>query len=278
MDRFLKQLFYGLFYVLFFGLVSYGLVAFFRIEPTCFDHIQNGGEEGLDCGVSACGTLCAPLAMPVQVKSTTLIRASSGYDFVAQVTNPNIALGAADITYKLEFQSGGTTVDSRQGTFYLLPGQTRYIVLTALQLTGSPTTAQLTVVEPPWQKADFAKTQVDFPIRKEQYTDRAGQGALYQVTLYNDSVYDLDTVEVTVILRNDQGEVVGVNQTTVNSFLAKTERAIQVQWPFEISSRSPQVEVQAISNVLKNTNFIKTYGAPSPQESQNSSQNRPPLS
>src|SRR3989344_6223684 len=100
-----KQLVIGFIFILIFGGISYGFVDYFLlVEPTCFDEIQNGIEEGVDCGLLACGIVCEPEIMPLNILFQKLIEVRPGdYDFVAQGNNPNSLFGASRVGYQLNF-------------------------------------------------------------------------------------------------------------------------------------------------------------------------------
>ena len=125
-----KQLFIGIIFVLILGGIGYGIFdKLALVEATCSDKIQNGKEEGIDCGTLACGVVCQEPAQPLQVSEEKLFRIDSGnYDFVAKIFNPNSSYGAPQISYSVAFDSGTKT-----GSTYILPGQTKYIVLTSVR-------------------------------------------------------------------------------------------------------------------------------------------------
>ena len=43
------------------AIIIVGLVLWLKLRPTCDDGKKNGKEEGIDCGVAACGIAC-PIA------------------------------------------------------------------------------------------------------------------------------------------------------------------------------------------------------------------------
>ena len=72
-----KQLLIGLIFVLILGGIGYGLFdKLFLIEATCFDQVQNGKEEGVDCGTLACGKVCEEPVRPLEVLMEKVIEES----------------------------------------------------------------------------------------------------------------------------------------------------------------------------------------------------------
>jgi len=250
--RLQKQLIIGLIFILIFGGAVYGLVDwFFIIEPTCSDQIQNGEEEGIDCGTIACGVACEEAIKPLQVSDEKLFKMGTGdYDFVAKISNPNSSYGASEIRYSIALAGLGT----RSGTTYILPGQTKYIVVTSLRTDTDISSAGLKVDFVEWTKLDVPSGEVNFISSREQFANSVFEGAVF-----NDSNYDFDTVDVSVILFDLSNSIIGVNRTEVRTLASKTERAYKMIWPVSQNGVS-RAEVQISTNLFENSNFIKSYG------------------
>src|SRR3989338_10602098 len=108
-----KRLFIGLVFILILSGIGYGIYAGLATKFSCTDGIMNGKEEGLDCGALACGKACEPAIMPISIISSQFLEIGQGdYDFVAQVSNPNVSYGASRIEYSL---------CSNSCFFYILP-------------------------------------------------------------------------------------------------------------------------------------------------------------
>jgi len=91
--RAMKQLIIGLVFVLILGGIGYGIYSGLAPEVSCTDGIQNGKEEGVDCGSLACGKACEPAIMPINIISSQFFKVGQGdYDFVAQLSNPNTSV------------------------------------------------------------------------------------------------------------------------------------------------------------------------------------------
>lgn len=254
-----KQLIIGSIFILIIGAVGYGFVDyFFVVEATCFDKVQNGKEDGVDCGLFACGIACEPAIMPLSVLSQRLIEVRPGdYDFVAQINNPNSSFGASRARYTLDFS--GATPD-KFGTFYILPGQTRFIVVSGIRSSGALTGASVGVTEVEWEKIGVFEN-ISFLTQRKNYTviDKDGVFSEFEAAIFNNSDFDFDKVEVGVILFNDKDEIVAVNRTDVRTFLSKTERHFKVSWPAILPAVARQ-DVEVLTNIFENANFIRRYG------------------
>lgn len=252
--RIQKQLIVGIVFVLIFSGMVYGFTDYFFItEATCFDNIKNGKEEGLDCGSLACGKQCEPEIMPIEIQSTKLIKVGQGdYDVVARLFNPNASFGTSRLEYRLEpFGYSGFT--------YILPGQSKFIVLTSLKSTQNITDVGLVINNAQWQKLDIPNNTVSFVLRRKDYRPTQN-GTELDAVLYNNSNFDFDKIDVAVILLDDMGSIVGVGKTDIRTFISKSERGFNVAWPFALSGNAVRQDVEASTNLFENSNFIKSYG------------------
>src|SRR3989344_642759 len=207
-----KRLFIGLVFILILSGIGYGIYAGLATKFSCTDGIMNGKEEGLDCGILACGKSCEPAIMPISIISSQFLKVGQAdYDFVAQLFNPNTSYGASRVEYGL---------GSNSGSFYILPGQTKWLVLTALKIVGEVGNAKLIIKNAQWEKID-----------------------------------------VPVILFDDTDKIVGVGKTDIRTFIAKSERGFKVAWPFQLSGNVVRQDVEALTNLFENSNFIKSYGS-----------------
>lgn len=265
--RVIKQLVIGIIFLLLVSSVGYGFFDyFFIIEATCFDQIQNGKEEGLDCGTIACGIVCEEPVRSLQIKSIQNIivpDTDRTSDVAIQIYNPNTEYGVASGVYDLVVRDpSGAELDRLSGQqFYMLPGQTKYLILTVVSgLALGEESVEIKSVQ--WQKLNMTDNSVNFVLRRKDYHPTP-KGTQLDAVLYNDSNFDFDKVDVAVILFDDAGGIMGINRTDIRTFLAKTERGFNVAWPFTLSAPAVRQDVEVTTNLFENSNFIKSYG---PQE------------
>ena len=61
MPRLLKQFLYGVFYLAIIAAVGVGFYFHYdNAPPSCFDGIQNEGEQGIDCGLPGARRFASP--------------------------------------------------------------------------------------------------------------------------------------------------------------------------------------------------------------------------
>ena len=228
-------------------------------RPTCSDNIRNGQEEGVDCGTVACGRACASSIQALVVQDVRLIKTPIGdYDMAALVYNPNVDYGADSTDYDLVLVDSTRKEISRQNnSFYILPGQTKYIVQTSLKGVSDDSLAQLDIKSVDWQKVTMAQ-DITFIITREATMHDMGQ-TIYQAVITNNTNFDFDTIDVNMVVTDSSGAIIATNRTNFQTFLSQTNRSIKVTWPFVLPADA-RIQTEVNTNVFNNANFLKRNG------------------
>ncbi len=260
-SRLLRRVIIAVIFLTVFSLTGFGLRKVTTTPPTCTDGKMNGEEEGIDCGLFACNNYCEPdLAAPT-VSSTKLIKAGDrDYDFVAEIDNPHPDFGASEVVYELRLMGNDNSeLLKRDGIFYILPGQTKFLILPFLTTETNVSSISLDIKSAKWQKIDSLEG-MNLLVRNEKYTS-SGNTGIVNAVIKNDSDFEFEVVDIDVLLYDFQGEIIGVNKTDIRTFLARSERSFQVVWPFLIRSNVSRIEIRPSTNLFENSNFIKSYGS-----------------
>ncbi|OGY68190.1 MAG: hypothetical protein A3I24_03105 [Candidatus Harrisonbacteria bacterium RIFCSPLOWO2_02_FULL_41_13b] len=267
MTRGLKQLIFGLIFIVIFGAISFGIYRAFQVEPTCFDKIQNQTEEGVDCG-KVCGNTCFQSLEPIRVLSSNLfkIRELNGqidYDALFRVYNPNTKFGSADTEFELKILgSAGDVILSQAGGFYILPGQTKYIYIPLLKTNTTGIRAELDIRRASWEKLEGVfNEEVRLTVKSKDYfaNGKPGVSARVTGTIFNSSDFDFDKVDVVVVIFKNNIPI-GANKTEMRTLLSKSDRFFEVDWVNEVPENPDRIDVEASTNVFMNSNFIRSYG------------------
>lgn len=247
--RVLKRIIVAFVFILVVAGLIFAVYALVRTGANCYDGVKNGKEEGVDCGALACGISCPPAISPIQITEQHLVPVRSGeYDFVAKVFNPNTSYGASDVEYEL---NGG------HDSFYILPGQTRYVVLIGLKdnSSGQNLKADMKIKSADWQNVNTNDIP-HFSVQSQNFLDKA-----LEATIFNDSHYDFDNVDVSVVLFDAGGNIIGVNKTVIRTFDSKTNRYFKVGWPAgSLVGQPDKINIEPLTNIINNSNFIQNYG------------------
>lgn len=262
MSRFTKQLIYGAIYLAILAGLGWFGYRWFVPAPTCTDGVQNGTEEGIDCG-AVCGRSCPLPIRPLTAAPVALIENSDGsWDALIQFDNPNGAYGAASFDYSVAVADAtGTALAARHGQTYAQPGQPQYLVFPLGKLASAPASAQLQFDANQIQWASLAidaAGSVEFALRGDAL-DRSENSVRFAASVTNRSAFDFDVVDVTVLLSDATGRIVGAGSTVIRTLRAGQERGFVVDWPFIIPSA---VRAQAFigTNLFANDNYLQQYG------------------
>ncbi|MBX4190108.1 DUF3157 family protein [Candidatus Parcubacteria bacterium] len=261
MGRLQKQILIGLIGVVLLTGIGVGLFLSLHTARTCSDGIQNGKEEGPDCGTLACGIACPLPVVGLQVQSNQFKKTPAGdYDLAVRVYNPNTQHGATRIPYTLNLE--GSSSQTISGEFFILPGQTKYLVWPAVKSQGTLTSVGFHTGQVNWQKVNGSGFDSLFTIKRVN----SGLGlpmSLAEGSVINNSPYDFDNIEVAVVVLDDSGALVAVSTTNFQTFRSQTERYFKVTWPYPVTGR---LDVEINTNVFENSNFLRTQGVKSIQQ------------
>lgn len=200
---------------------------------------------------------------PLLVASEHLLKVGNlDYDFVVEIRNPNTDFGAAEVLYDLNIVRDGELITVQIGSTNLLPGQTRYEVISPLKVDKEISGAEFKIINLNWQRLKEFIPQSLFSVKNQEYAHLPpGQGfSRLRATLSNDSNFDFNRVDVHIVLFGEDGRVLAVNKTDIRTFLAKTARFIEVRWPKAFEGRVGRIEINAYTDVFKNESFLREHG------------------
>lgn len=206
---------------------------------------------------------------PVEVLKTYLFSAGErDYDFLAQVRNPNATYGAGVVSYTLDLVFDGTggkeSVTTIDGSFYILPGQTKYIVLSPIKTALPIQSMKMHIINIAWQELDplAVSSSVNLTVTAASFipSTQAPLAGKVGGSARNNSDFDLEAVDVAVILMDSEGNPVGASRTEIRTFLAHTARGFEVAWYAKPTSNVDHVLAEGNANLFRNRTFIRTYG------------------
>ena len=247
MSRVLKQFFYGIFYLIVFVAIATGI--FFRyVKPaaSCFDGIQNQGEQGIDCG-GPCANFCtANLAAITSPGAYAFANGPDRVTLLASVVNPNDDFGVVVVPYHFEIfhPKTGANVASIPGSIFVYPNQTRYIVLPNYSVTDYatyPWETDLVVATSgiAWAPSSTMGVAPVFTFSNVVTTSTASGTVTVSGTLGNQEPIALSNVEVDVIFENQYHAPVGATRTVIDSTPASSPVPFSISYPFATADIVP---------------------------------------
>ena len=217
--------------------VFVGLPTFFAFykAPTCFDGIQNQGEEGIDCG-GPCTKLCqAGFAMPQELWATSSQVVSGVYNLLAYAANPNPGVAAPAVSYDFKIYDGsGILIGERAGETSV-PSNTNFAIFEPTITTGARMPAktffQFTSA-PQWQNA---ATSSDVSVISSNLTVASTTSRL-DVSVSNSSINAKNNVGIIAILYDISGDVIAFSRSVIPTIASGNSAQVSFTWPYSIST------------------------------------------
>lgn len=235
MTRTFKQIFYGIFYLLIFsGIVFLIYSIYFKPAPSCFDGIQNNGEQGVDCG-GPCAKVCTPIDMqPISVIGNvqTFVTSGKNITFLAQVSNPNSNFAAKSFDYSFNiYDASGTEIQSIPGTSFIYGGEAKYLLVPNQQISSSSNKVMLVISNPVWAKSSDYGSIPKFTLNGIQ-TSIISQGVIGVVgSITNNDISTFSKITIIAILKDSNGNVIGSSETEVDNLSANQTANFSIIYP-----------------------------------------------
>ncbi|PIV83428.1 MAG: hypothetical protein COZ28_03115 [Candidatus Moranbacteria bacterium CG_4_10_14_3_um_filter_44_15] len=271
-QRGIKRVAIILVYIAIISVIATALYYLFRAKPTCTDGKRNQGEEKIDCGGPCAKCEEIPKIENIQILQKALIPAGPGkYDVLVKIKNPNALFGVAGLDYSLNFlNQEGIIVEKRDGSSFILPAQTKYVLEFNIALGEKPESFVFNVRSFRWQKfSESEEPNVVVYGREVSLPGSIGEPTQLKAKIQNRSNYDFKKVTTKVVFKDVEGMPVAVNQTDSNDVRANEEREVIFNWntvlPKNIDLQSIEIEPEV--NAFGSENFMKKYGSPEQYQS-----------
>ena len=253
MNRTLKQIIIALVFAL---IIGGGIYFFLKLmnPPSCNDGVKNQNEEGIDCG-GVCAKKCAkPIQYrEVEVGEPHLIEDEGVYDVAVEIKNPNPEYGFKEIEYEVLIYADKNVIGRRSGETYLLPGESRFVVETGIEVNSGFKPNQVELSIKGLKPQEFVgKEKPKIEIVNENYRYVREPGSFFEVTfqVVNKSGLTLDTIDLETVVYTATGEIIAVNKATINTVEAGETRDFRFFWPRTFSGVVSGVYTRAGSNTL----------------------------
>lgn len=252
-------------YIFLFLGIGTGLYFWLRPAPTCFDGKQNQDEQGIDCG-GVCSNACLETVTgePLIIREVTALPIGDNtYDVVGKIYNPNNTVGAASFTYTVRLlSSSGVELGQVTATGWVLPQETKNLLVFALPATEVPSKATLEITDVKWERLSNYDGRPKLGVYNKRYeeTGRGGEyGGVASGLVTNESGYDYRLVTVKVIARDAEGKPLAINQTDLRTFLVGQQRDFRLPWPQRFSGTIDLIDVEVDADVYHSDNFLRRY-------------------
>lgn len=239
---FKKQFIIGFIWIVIFVVIVGGIYLLVRPAP----EIGNNGDNNQNI-------LKQPEVLLVEFIPTT----ENNYDLVARIKNPNINFGINSLSYVFElYDANEQIIASKQGKTYVLPQETKYIVVPKIFLEKPPASAEFKIKDVSFVKLENFQ-ELDLKIKNREHQIIADGFHKLVGAIENKTSYDLDTIEVVGLLFDENNKIIAVGRTEMNTVLMNKSRGFEITWPYQISEPISNFDVRVYTDVFSIENFIK---------------------
>jgi hypothetical protein len=261
----MKQFLYGVFYLVFFAAIISGVYfLFIKPAPTCFDNIQNQGEQGIDCG-GPCAKVCESQTKQISVvgSPTYFVLDKSHVGLLAQLSNPNSGYAAQSFAYEFSlYDSTGTLIQSFAGDSFIYAGEVKYILFPNVAVSStdfggnvsSSSTASSTnsgrvefsVQNPDWVPASDLKGPPQLDISGVGVSV-SGNTVNVSGQITNNDTISFSSVTIIALFHGKSGQLTGASETVLTNLAPGEKRTFSVVHPpiADVSTSAADVGVYA---------------------------------
>jgi hypothetical protein len=254
-----KQLIIALIFLFILSGIGFLIYYFNRPAPSCFDGVQNQGEEGIDCG-GPCPS-CELVALEqIKVLWIKAIPAQGNfYDLAAQIKNPNQNYGSGQVPYQFElYDAQDNLIAEYTGLTFILPNQTKYLLQTKAESSRPVSKVKLSFAEIEWQKIeDYQPPQL--VIQQKEYRLLGSEEPGFSQTrgvLINKTNFDFDKIDIDILLFDSAHHLLAVGTTEIRTLLAGQERDFVATWFRKINGQVAFIEMEAETNIFDVDNYL----------------------
>ncbi len=263
-----KQIVIASIYLVLWAVLGSGIYLLARPDETCFDGVRNQNEQGIDCG-GICARACAmpPPREKLQVTEKHLLAVGEGtFDAVALLENKNPYDGIREFVYTWRLRRGGEIIGEHRGQTFVLPRSKRYLIDRVSSNAEVSRTDRIEVelvrhsIE--WQHVadEYEEPSLTEQARFEATPgDPTGKSRVIG-SVINNSDYDLQGVQVNVVIRTTSGDIIAVGKTQMNTVKAGELRDFRITFTESLEGVAAEIYKEALTNVFDNNNFLKRYG------------------
>lgn len=234
------------------------LLFFFRTEPTCFDNKQNGDEAGVDCGGS-CSTLCGAQSLPLVLKGDprVLAIASTTYEVVAYVQNPNPTGKVMEASYTFKLYEASSTIPVR----------------TIMGSTYVPKNMTFAIFEGPFDMGDKKPTRATFEWAPQSLNWEKDTEVVHDIFITHRGVETASTtprinaevknrslapafnIYLVALVFDGTGTIQAASKTYIDDLEPNEAEPVVFTWPNGFSFMPSAIEIIPI--VLPNESYIR---------------------
>lgn len=199
------------------------------------------------------------------------------YDFVTEIKNPN-----KDFYAEIEYIYNADGQDIASGKTFILPEETKNIILLGKALTYRPQKAMLKTSNIKWQRIDkhiindwedYKNSHLNISVENVSFVGSRDSGILQAAGLNNlefdvanKTPYNYWQVDFSILLYSGDS-LAAVNRYGLTEFMSGTSRKVKMSWPGTFN-RITNIKIVPELDIMQNDIYIKFQGDKSIGEDQ----------
>ena len=231
-------------YIILIGVIAAAVFYFLFVyqSPSCFDNIQNGLEEGIDCG-GGCQLVCPFAASEPNIAWARAFEIAPGvYNLAAEVENPNFTVGTnIDYTFRA-YNEANVLVAEINNQMTLYPTERRVVFEPAVE-TGNRSISRVFFEfgdNSGWYNLQALPDRV---VMQDYVLRNADSLPSLEVNLRNTDIRKVGNLVVTAVLYNAVENVEQVSQTLVDGIEGDSTQAAFFSWRDAFVSPIQTIEI-----------------------------------
>ncbi|MDE1945846.1 MAG: FxLYD domain-containing protein [Patescibacteria group bacterium] len=241
---------YTLSFILAAALIA-GAIGYLSLHKpaSCFDGIQNEGEQGIDCG-GPCARLCqAAYAAPTVLWTQWTKERSGTYSILAYAENPNIGVGAAHAPYAFRIYDANDLLLYNASTSYTaIPADNNFAVFASGINLFDKVPARIDFsfgTDIGWARA--SSTEAGISVVSKTLSGEATAPKLL-ATLENTTLAPIANIQSIAILYDADGNAIAFSKTLTDAIAPGATADIAFTWPAPFSAAVYKIDI--LSQVL----------------------------
>lgn len=254
MNRFLKQLIYGIFYLSIFAGIGFAVYYYFLIpKQTCFDNLKNQNEEAVDCG-GVCESCELKTLSLINDEGKVFSAGKLKSNILVRIENPSSNYFLRNFDYEFNvFSNLGTklfTIDKKSS---ILPKEMKYLVVSGIDADYRD--VGKIVFKPLNQNWEPVSKLTGYDFKTDGlrvgfsggYTEVSGE-------FVNDSSFNFSSILATAVIFDRKGGVLNGGTTELNEIKAFTKTPFTIYLPYssEITTKVDLAKTKVSYEIIKN--------------------------
>ncbi len=243
MKRFLKQIIYGVLFLVVLALIGVAFFYFLWPKASCTDGKLNQNEESIDCGGK-----CIPCALknpkPLIISSVEVFdNGNNTVTVLGEIKNPNQLLGSENFVYTTNlFDKFGKNIFSKSRETFIYPGKNRTVVEAAIDTQSfSVDRAEIVIGDiGNWQEEEKFNGIPEKNIAVDNVSAQGfGGNFTLKGKLINNNSIKIDKIIIKAVLYNKNELREAASLTTLENIEAFKSANFTIQIPMrnEVSAR-----------------------------------------